>query len=122
MKALVGTFNQEALVGGFSVIVKTNCETHRSSAALLATLALPVGHVHHHLARQQRRRVRGEAGVAAEGHGEDDEVRGAELRQPTHPHTLWYQVPAVNGNFSSTLTKIPTKRIGSFLNNRLLEG
>ena len=28
VKALVGTFNQEkALVGAFSVIVKTNCET-----------------------------------------------------------------------------------------------
>ena len=96
-----------------------DCETDGSSAALRATLALPVGHVHHHLARQQRRRVRGEAGVAAEGHGEDDEVRGAELRQPAHPHTLWYQVPAVNGNFNLTLTK---RRIGSFLNIKLLEG
>ena len=35
MKALVGTFNQEkALVGAFSVIVKTNFETDGSSAAL----------------------------------------------------------------------------------------
>ena len=92
-----------ALVDAFPVIVKSDCETDGSSAALLATLAPPVGHVHHHLARQQRRRVRGEAGVAAEGHGEDDEVRGAELRQPAHPHTLWYQVPAINGNFYSTL-------------------
>ena len=33
--ALVGTFNQEkALVGAFSVIVKTECETDGSSAAL----------------------------------------------------------------------------------------
>ena len=31
MKALVGTFNQEkALVGAFSVIVKTDCETDGS--------------------------------------------------------------------------------------------
>ena len=36
MKALVGTFNQEkALVGAFSVIVKTDCETDWSSAALV---------------------------------------------------------------------------------------
>ena len=35
VKALVGTFNQEkALVGAFSVIVKPDCETDRSSAAL----------------------------------------------------------------------------------------
>ena len=86
------------------MIVITDFETEGSSADLLATLALPVGHVHHHLARQQRRRVRGEAGVAAEGHGEDDEVRGAELRQPAHPHTLWYQVPTINGNFILTIT------------------
>ena len=36
VKALVDAFNQEkALVGTFSVIVKTNCETDGSSAALL---------------------------------------------------------------------------------------
>ena len=35
MKALVGAFVQEkALVGAFSVIVKTNCETNGSYAAL----------------------------------------------------------------------------------------
>ena len=34
--ALVGAFNQEkALVGAFSVIVKTDCETDGSSAALV---------------------------------------------------------------------------------------
>ena len=34
MKALLGVFNQEkALVGGFSVIVKTDCETDGSSTA-----------------------------------------------------------------------------------------
>ena len=38
VKALVGTFNQEkVLVGAFSVIVKTNCETDGSSAALDVT-------------------------------------------------------------------------------------
>ena len=36
MKRLVGAFNQEkALVGAFSVIVKTDCETVGSSAALI---------------------------------------------------------------------------------------
>ena len=41
MKALVGAFNQEkALVGAFSVIVKTDCET---DGALNST-ALPQGH------------------------------------------------------------------------------
>ena len=36
MKVLVGAFNQEkALVGAFSVIVKTNCETDGLSAALV---------------------------------------------------------------------------------------
>ena len=36
---LVGAFNQEkALVGAFSVIVKTDCETNGSSAALVSTL------------------------------------------------------------------------------------
>ena len=36
MKAQEGTLNQEkALVGAFSVIVKTDCETDGSSAALL---------------------------------------------------------------------------------------
>ena len=35
MKALVGTFNQEkALVGAFSVIVKTDCENDESFTAL----------------------------------------------------------------------------------------
>ena len=44
MKALVGTFNQEkALVGAFSVIVKTDCETDGSfysNTALYLTLTL----------------------------------------------------------------------------------
>ena len=36
MKAVVATFNQErALVGAFSLIVKTDCETDGSSAALV---------------------------------------------------------------------------------------
>ena len=36
VKALVAAFNQEkALVGAFSVIVKTDCETDGSSAALV---------------------------------------------------------------------------------------
>ena len=36
MEALVGAFNQEkALVGGFSVFVKTECETDGLYAALL---------------------------------------------------------------------------------------
>ena len=40
MKALVGAFNQEkALVGAFSVIVKTDCETDGSFAALGLGLA-----------------------------------------------------------------------------------
>ena len=35
VKALVGAFNQEkALVGAFTVIVKTDCEANGSSAAL----------------------------------------------------------------------------------------
>ena len=41
MKALVGAFNQEkALVGAFSVIVKTNCETDGSfySNSLIAAV------------------------------------------------------------------------------------
>ena len=38
VKALVGAFNQEkALVGAFSVIVKTECETDGSFAALILT-------------------------------------------------------------------------------------
>ena len=38
MNALVGAFNQEkALVGAFSMIVKTACETDGSFAALLQT-------------------------------------------------------------------------------------
>ena len=38
MKVLVGAFNQEkALVGAFSVIVKTDYETEGSSAALVET-------------------------------------------------------------------------------------
>ena len=38
VKALVGAFNQEkALVGAFSVIVKTGCETDGSLTALLRT-------------------------------------------------------------------------------------
>ena len=40
MKVLVGAFNQEkALVGAFSVIVKTDCEADGSSAALLVRQA-----------------------------------------------------------------------------------
>ena len=36
MKAIVGAFNKEkALVGAFSVIVKTECESDGSSAALV---------------------------------------------------------------------------------------
>ena len=36
MKAVVASFNQEkALVGAFSVIVKTGCDTDGSSAALV---------------------------------------------------------------------------------------
>ena len=39
MKALIGAFNQEkALVGAFSVIAKTYCETDGSSAALQETV------------------------------------------------------------------------------------
>ena len=38
MKAVVAAFNQEkALVGAFSMIVKTDCETDGSSAAQVAT-------------------------------------------------------------------------------------
>ena len=38
VKSLVGTFNQEkALVGAFSVIVKTDSETNGSYAALFST-------------------------------------------------------------------------------------
>ena len=41
MKAVVTAFNQEkALVGAFSVIVKTECETDGSFAALLETEAV----------------------------------------------------------------------------------
>ena len=41
MKELVGAFNQEkALVGAFSVIVKSDCETDGSSATLVATAAV----------------------------------------------------------------------------------
>ena len=40
MKALVGTFNQEkALVGAFSVIVKTHCETDGAYTALVVAKA-----------------------------------------------------------------------------------
>ena len=40
MKALVGAFNQEkALVGAYSVIVKTDCETDGPAAASLLTAA-----------------------------------------------------------------------------------
>ena len=36
MNALLGAFNQEkALVGAFSMIVKTDCETNGSSAGLV---------------------------------------------------------------------------------------
>ena len=41
MKGLVGAFNQEkALVEAFSVIVKTDCETDGSFAALILTLLI----------------------------------------------------------------------------------
>ena len=41
VKVLVGTFNHEkALVGAFSVIVQTDCETDGSSAALVLTPAV----------------------------------------------------------------------------------
>ena len=40
MKVLVGTFNQEkTLVGAFSMIVKTDCETDGSSATLDSCVA-----------------------------------------------------------------------------------
>ena len=47
VKAVVAAFNQEkALVGNFSVIVKTDCETDGSSAVLasmlVATMSRPV--------------------------------------------------------------------------------
>ena len=46
MKALVGAFNQEkALVGAFSVIVKTDCETDGSSAALQMSEGLLAAHI-----------------------------------------------------------------------------
>ena len=45
MKTLVAAFNQEkALVGGFSVIVKTDCETDGSFIALIATITLIIHH------------------------------------------------------------------------------
>ena len=38
MKVLAGAFNQEkVLAGAFSVILKTNCETDGSSAALVSS-------------------------------------------------------------------------------------
>ena len=41
MKALVDAFNQEkALVGAFSVIVKTDCETDGSFTALVSIVVL----------------------------------------------------------------------------------
>ena len=44
-KALVGPFNQQkALVGATSVIVKTDCETDGSSAALVKRLQLVPKH------------------------------------------------------------------------------
>ena len=43
MKALVGAFNQEkALVGAFSVIVKTDCETDGSFYSTILKLLLPL--------------------------------------------------------------------------------
>ena len=41
VKAVVATFNQEkALVGAFSVIVKTDCETDGSFTALVSIVVL----------------------------------------------------------------------------------
>ena len=46
MKALVGAFNQEkALVGAFSVTVKTDCESDGSSAALICPAQSPGPHL-----------------------------------------------------------------------------
>ena len=46
VKALVGTFNQEkALVGAFSVIVKSDCETGGSSAALILKQSITLLHL-----------------------------------------------------------------------------
>ena len=46
MKALVGAFNQEkALVGAFSVILKTGCGTDGSSAALVLILETETDHL-----------------------------------------------------------------------------
>ena len=45
LKALVGGFYQD-LVGAFSVIVKTDCETNGSSAALVVLLSANVGEVY----------------------------------------------------------------------------
>ena len=45
MKAVVAAFNQEkALVWAFSVIVKTDCETDGSSAALILAQSAEVWH------------------------------------------------------------------------------
>ena len=62
VKAVVAAFNQEkALVGAFSVIVKTDCETDGSSAALAASYhitpvyqiqVLKLGNIIHLAARQ----------------------------------------------------------------------
>ena len=52
VKALVGAFKQEkVLMGAFSVIVKTDCETDGSSAALMQShplLSPPAAHNWHH--------------------------------------------------------------------------
>ena len=53
MKALVGAFNQEkALVGAFSVIVKTGCETDGALHSTNPGVGLPVDRVPH---QNQRR-------------------------------------------------------------------
>ena len=48
MKGVVAAFNQQKalVVGAFSVIVKTNCETNGSSAALVVLLSANVGEVY----------------------------------------------------------------------------
>ena len=54
VKSLLGAFNQEkALIGAFSVIVKTDCETNGSSAALVDSPLCP-GDIHISQARAGR--------------------------------------------------------------------
>ena len=79
MKALVGAFNQEkALVGAFSVIVKTGCGTDGSLHSTIGvTIADDGGHVYRGLADGvepraelvQRRRVREAELLSQQGRG-----------------------------------------------------